>query len=322
MLVSLIFPSIQILQHVTRIAEVLLALQKAGNVSYSGWQVSFDCATYTVVGLGEKEELHLQEESADDRVKELHAYSKRMEQDLHQWENEVKELRSRHYELNYYTTLQLLRLRKELGLVQQTPTKLVDPQILALLESISPKVTSDSVQNVIAGLKQQLLDLRALVVRPFEENAPITLDTAVTDNLEIASSGADRHTATSTGSAAEAPSPSLSSVRRLTTPIKPRLTENDLNDRQKELFTDLVEYKKYSKLLVLKVLEQSPDTANLYDIQDWCDEYEGIYNFEDEEEEIEEGTTASSNELSSESESDEEANVTVFDQPSLSGNLK
>ncbi len=320
-LVSLISSSMQILQHVTRIAEVLLALQKAGNVTYSGWKVLFNCATYTVTGHGEKQEVQLQEETADQRVKELQAYAKKMEEDLNMWENEVKESRSRHYELNYYTTLQLLRLRKELGLVQLNPTKLVDPQILALLESISPKMTSDSVQNVISSLEEQLLDLRAAATLVPEENIQKeSADGYITVDLSGDPLSIELHTAAPM--AMEIPSPSLSSVKRLTTSNKPHLTENDLTDSQKEIFTDLVEYKEYPRQLVLKAFEQLPDNANRYDIQDWCDEYESMYNFKDEEEvEEEEVPTTSSDELSSDSESDDEERVNVFDQPSLSGNF-
>ena len=150
----------QILQHVIRIAEVLLALQQAGNVEYSGWMVTFDCATYTVTGHGQKQELvQLQEETATQRVAELHASAKNMESALREWENKVKESRSHHYELNYYTTLQLLRLRKELGHVRCNPGKPIDPEILALLESISPEVTSEIVHIIMTDLEEHLLDL-------------------------------------------------------------------------------------------------------------------------------------------------------------------
>ena len=191
------------------------------------------------------------------------------------WENEVKESRSHHYELNYYTTLQLLRLRKELGLIRQTPTKLVDPQILALLESISPNMTSDSVQNVISNLEEQLLDLRAAVILVPEESVQEEpADSEITKDLSGTPLSTELHTATP--AAVEMPSPSLSSVRRPTISNKPHLTENDLTDSQKKIFDDLVEYKEYPKLLVLKAFEQSPDSANLYDVQDWCDEYEDM----------------------------------------------
>ena len=296
----------------TRIAKVLLNLQKAGNVTYSGWKVSFDCATYTITGSGEYEEVQLQEESADQRVKQLQAYAKTMEDDLTSWEKKVKESRSRHYELNYYTTLQLLRLRKELGLVHQIPTKMVDPQILALLESISPAVTSSNVQGVIGSLERQLMDLQ-LQAEDSEENTQIEpADIATTEDL----SGSTELHAASSASIEMQPTSWLSSVKPPSD--RPQLTEKDLNDDQKKIFTDLVEYQEYDKLLVLKAFEQLPAKSNLYDIQDWCDEKEGKYNFEDEEEE-EETVTSSDEYHSMDSGSDEEERVTVFNQKSFSG---
>ena len=305
--------SLQILQHVTRIAEVLLNLQKAGNVTYSGWKVSFDCATYTVTGSGEYEEVQLQEESADQRAKQLQAYAKTMEDDLNSWEKKVKESRSRHYELNYYTTLQLLRLRKELGLVHQNPTKMINPQILALLESISPAVTSSNVQGIIGSLQRQLIDLQ-LQAEDSEENTQTEpADTATTEDL---SGSTELHTE-SCSSAEMQPTSRLSSVKPS---YRPQLTEKDLNDDQKKIFTDLVEYKKYIKLVVLKAFEQLPAESNLYDIQDWCDAFYDEYNFEEEEEE-EETATSSDEYYSTDSGSDDEERVTqtVFNRKSFSG---
>ena len=295
----------------TRIAEVLLNLQRAGNVTYySGWKVSFDCATYTDIVSWEEEEVQFQVESADQRMKVLQAYAKKMEEDLDLWEKEVKKSRSHYYELNYYTMLQLLKLRKELGLVRQNPTKLVDPQILALLESISPKVTSSTVQNVISSLEKELLDLPLLV--PVENTPVERTDIAITENLSDAPlKNTELHTATPTAVEIQ-PSPHLSPV----TSDKPELSENDLTDSQKKIFTDLVEYLQYSKLLVLKAFEQLPPNSNHYDIRVWCDEYESMCSFEDEEEKV---ITLSSDEYSSDSGSDDEEGMYVFNQQSISG---
>jgi hypothetical protein len=247
-------------------------------------------------------------ESAEQRVNELEAYAKKMEEDLVMWENEVKKSRSHHYELNYYTTLQLLRLRKELGLVRQNPTKMVDPQILALLESISPKVSSSSVQSVISNLEKELLDLPLLS----EENTQVEpADSAITEDLSDSPlENTELHTPVL--EPVQISSSSLSSVR---TSDKPHLTKNDLTDSQNIIFTDLVEYKEYSHLLVLKAFEQLPATCNQYDIQDWCEEKDGTYDFEDKDEDEEQvDGEAEDNQYSSDSGSDEGEEASVFDQ--------
>ena len=284
-----------------RIAEVLLDLQKAGNVTYSGWKVSFDCATYIVAYSGEEEVLKIQKESAEQRVKELEVYAKKMEEDLYLWRKEVKKSRSRHYELNYYTTLQLLRLRKELGLVHQNPTKVVDPQILALLESISPKVTSIKVQNVISNLEKELLDLRLLIPNESFQIEPADVE----DPGDAPIKNADLCTAL----------PTAVEVPPITPNEKPQLSESDLTDSQKKILTDLVEYKYYSKLLVLKAFEQLPPSSNLYDIQDWCDEFESMHDLENEEEGLDQESMTSNNDSSD----SEVERIDVFDKKSQSG---
>lgn len=301
--------STQILQHVTRIAEVLLALQQAGNVTYSGWLMAFDCATYTVIGHGPKQEVQLQEEAAAQWVSALHTFAKDMENTLREWENEVKEARSRHYELNYYTTLQLLKLRKELSHIRQNPCRHVHPEIVALLESISPQVTSESVKSVLVGLEKTLLDLRTAadcVPHDLYEEETVT---QVPASMPIGNSVASDNAHLATPKVDSLPSPSYcsqASTRKLD--VKPHLVEKDLNVNQRETLSNLVEYHGYSRQLVLKAFEECPTTANQYDIQDWCDEHEGVFQFE---------TTvdvAFDDDSSSETSSDDEDKRNVFNQ--------
>ena len=264
---------------------MLLALQQAGNIAYSGWMMSFNCATYTVSIQGEKQELQFQEDATACRVAELRTFTKNMENALREWENEVEESRSRHYELNYYTTLQLLRLRKELGFVQQNPARQVDPEILALLESISPEISSNSVTSVMASLEKHLLDLRAAAdYVPYEEPS---LQASV--NVPVVTIQANSPTTLATvGTEVQVlpeicPTPaqsiSLTSSRKPNN--NPIITEDDLKEDQKTIFSDLVEC--YSRLLLLKAFEDCSATANQYDIQDWCDENDGFLHFDVEE---------------------------------------
>ena len=313
----------------TRIAEVLLALQQAGNIAYSGWMMSFNCATYTVSIQGEKQELQLQEDAAAFRVAELRACAKNMENALREWENEVEESRSRHYELNYYTTLQLLRLRKELGFVRQNPTKQVDPEILALLESISPEISSDSVTSMMASLEKHLLDLRAAAdYVPYEEpsiqaSASIPVVTIQANSPALATVGTEAQVLPEIGPTPAQSMISLISSRKPNN--NPIITEDDLKEDQKAIFSDLVEC--YSRLLLLKAFEDCPATANQYDIQDWCDENDGFLHFDVEEEQDQHNMdVVSSEESSTNSGSDDEdkEKMNVFSQStqkSQSGNI-
>lgn len=67
---------------------------------------------------------------------------------------------------------------------------------------------------------------------------------------------------------------------------RPQITEKELNDEQRKILTDLVDFKQYPKLLVLKAFEDhvNSDNVNAYDIEEWCTEFEDMYVFEEPEE--------------------------------------
>ena len=90
------------LHNVCQIAEVLIDLQRVGNVKYTGWRLQVPCGLSSVVSM-------------------LHDQAKVMEHELANWKEEVTQKRGDFYELNYFTTLQLLTLRRELGVIKSKP---------------------------------------------------------------------------------------------------------------------------------------------------------------------------------------------------------
>ena len=105
-------------------------------MKYSGWVLTFHCA--------------------DDMVDTLQQQAKDMEDELQVWEDQVRQTREQYYELNYYTTLQLLTLRKELGRLktsgQPRAHTQINPHVLALLESISTEITSPDVWEAVKSV--------------------------------------------------------------------------------------------------------------------------------------------------------------------------
>lgn len=87
-----------------------------------------------------------------------------MEKELQTWENEVKHNREEFYELNYYTTPQLLSLRSELGKLKSPVYGIreVRPSVLALLHSISPEIS--------AADFEVLQDVAAVSMRGIEDS--------------------------------------------------------------------------------------------------------------------------------------------------------
>lgn len=112
--------SFQTFHTLCEIAELLIALQQVGNVQYIGWYITVPC----------KPEI----------MPELRKLHNTMNYELQNWREEVREARFHHYELNYFTTPQLLTLRKELGYLKSLNSRSVSisRQVQALLQSIAP----------------------------------------------------------------------------------------------------------------------------------------------------------------------------------------
>ena len=114
----------QVFRQVCQVADVLVELHHEGHVKYIGWHHQCPCSSNLT-----NELQHLTE----------------MKCELTAWKEEVAKQRQKFYELNYYTTLQLLYLRKELC----EKSLLHSPNVLTLLLSISPDVQNSSVEEAI-----------------------------------------------------------------------------------------------------------------------------------------------------------------------------
>ena len=124
----------QSLECVRRIADALIALQQHGSGDYVGWEMWFPCNLPNVV----------------DRLQQV---ASKLEADLEQWKHEIQKQREQFYELNYYTTKQLLLLRQELGRLQEPGENVVKPEAMALLQSISRKITDNEVKTCVLSVR-------------------------------------------------------------------------------------------------------------------------------------------------------------------------
>ena len=278
----------------TRIAEVLLASRQAGNVAYSGDVVVINCAMY--IANQEEEEQEFQDKLAEEHIAVLNALAKKMEAALEGWENEVKESRRQFYALNYYTTRQLLKIRKELGLLRRSPHRQISPEVLAMLQSISPAVTSENVHSVLTdfNFSSDLHTAVSFISRPMYDDEMETLS----QHSDVEVSLMKAIPPGVTDSDPKSSPPSSSGIEKL------QATEQALTDVQKEILTNAVEYHGYSRLLVLKAFEECDEEANVYDILCWCGDNENVDFDSDDEEDVEADDTAESSDESSSSGSD------------------
>ena len=215
-------------------------------------------------------------------VDTLQQLAKKMEEELQMWEDEVRKARKEFYELNYFTTLQLLTLRQELGKLKTSEQPYfyahINPYVLTLLESISTEITSPCVCEVVMSIAaeqqrgegtneftaQQHTSAEMLLV---SEESPVSQNIrpkpiSLADDI-LAS--ADMHATASFSHASLQQS---------------KLTLDKLTEKQKEMFDDFINCK-YSEQLILVALEKFGEER--YDAENWIFENASQYGSSDDE---------------------------------------
>ena len=202
-----------------------------GNVQHIGWRMEFYCNTLL--------------------VEDLQKQAKRMEDELDEWNQTVTLARNKFYELNYFTTRQLLILRSELGKIKSLGLESRQQylgQVMTLLESLSCEITPATLKNLVS----------------FEHNV---------DEREASSMVQLKHQPVPS-----VPPPCLSphSQAAPTEHIMPRLppvslSRKKLTDKQEEHCVSIIEKFNYSKMTALKAIEAVGD-GDWNDIKNWLDE--------------------------------------------------
>ena len=217
-----------------------------------------------------------------------------MELDLENWLNEVKNQRMRVYELNYYTTHQLLALREELGTFSASKDQIVQirPTVMNLLHGISKNLTPKLIRKVLSdqsGLhqlpeisqdNQQKPEMVELVHTP--------LSSPEAEKKVLHQEKVKRKHQTQNN---EANFP------------HPQMTVDDLTLEQKSHLYNL-ESGGYHISLVLLGFERCSATSNmLEDVAKWCADHEFDFDYPESE------GSESASESESDSDSDEDDDV-------------
>lgn len=228
---------------------MLLSLQEIGNVNYTGWRLQVPCSKNRPL------------------ITQLQAQAQIMEDELKKWKEMVKCRREEFYELNYFNTMQLLKLREELGKVQISEgSHDVSPDVLALLQSISsqitPKIVSDIVCQVIT---------RSEV---FEPPAYPEADASSCSLESVQSSKIDREKS------------------------RPTVSIADLTNSQKEIMINISARLSCSNQLVLKSFVSLKKESDQSDYERWCSQNLNMDDSEDDSSETDSDETSSSSDSS------------------------
>ena len=241
-------------------------------------------------------------------VDTLQQQAKKMEEELQIWEDEVQQARKEYYELNYYTTMQLLTLRKELGKLkisgQPHVQTQINPQILALLESISTKISSPCVMKFVKSVtaEQQSEGVSVFTAQRNTSAKLPSASTAVPTSEVLQSAQPNRPSVADDSHASADLQASASSFARLE---QPKDTQDQLSEKQKEIFDDLMNCG-YSKRLILIALEKFGDDQ--YETENWITENASQFSISDDESEG--GDIDEDVETESESETESETDLT------------
>ena len=266
----------QTLHNVCQIAEVLISLQQVGNVKYTAWKLQVPCGLCHIVS-------------------KLQDQAKVMEHELANWKEEVTQKREDFYELSYFTTLQLLTLRRELGLIKSKPNSgpgVVPPGILALLESISTQVTAPHVyaivQNVISNSIRAATSAPSVSAQDGASIVPPSLSSPAVLASSRGSGGPSRqhepNLAQELLSSAEVQTASRAEDMKVDVAVidLTKITEDELSQEQRGMMEDLINQYGFPSQLVLKAFEVCKENTTKYDLGNWCNENIGKYTFEGE----------------------------------------
>ena len=265
----------QTLHNVCRIAEVLISLQQVGNVKYTGWRLQVPCGLRYIVPM-------------------LQDQAKEMEQELANWKEEVTQKRGDFYELNYFTTLQLLTLRRELGVIKSKPNAgpaVITPDVLALLASISTQVTAPHVHAIVQNVISD--SIRSAVSAPSVSTqdgasivSPSLSSPAVLGGTSSRGAGVPQPSlAQELFSSVEIQTASGAEDMKVDAAVElPKICEDELSQEQRGMMQDLINRYEFPSTMILKAFEECEENAAKYDIQKWClenlDKY--MYFFESE----------------------------------------
>ena len=242
-----------------------MALQQYGSGDYIGWEMSFPCALPNV-------------------VEELQKVASKMEDDLDKWKQEIQEKRDEFYELNYYTTQQLLLLREELGRLKEPGEDQVKPHAMALLQSISREVSADAmkryVQEVVTILEQQ----RAMTSTEAKaERKKVKVPVSSSSQL----SGQEAAAPTLPPPATEASSAFMTGLLesegvKTSAPLA-QTQENELTNDRRAILVNLKENFGFHRQLILLAFERCDNPGDKNEVSRWCLDNQDNFKYKEEE---------------------------------------
>lgn len=241
---------------VRRIADTLIVLQQYGNGVFIGWELQFHSFLPHI-------------------VEDLQKIAYNMETALDKWKEEIDRRCNAYYELNYFTSQQLLLLREELGRLKNSEIVELSPVTLSLLQSVSRLVTSENVKDTVEGMATLL-----------EETHDGVITHQIPQNVQFSSSiGAGcnqlhqriQEPASSTSAIMDDMLKNESSKSDVLLPL---LQEETLTKDQQSILINLKELLEYPQKLILLAFERCENPNSYDEVQAWCDQNSMLHEYD------------------------------------------
>ena len=108
-----------------------------------------------------------------------------MEKELKSLLDSINEQRLGFHALNYFTTQQLLQLRRELGNLRQDTTREVTPQLYSLLSSFSLHIASNEIKNIVESVCLILNEQESIYEKQESRNEDYEMQLPLTTEISI-----------------------------------------------------------------------------------------------------------------------------------------
>ena len=216
-------------------------------------------------------------------VNKLQQLAKEMESKLDNWKGCIALARKEYYELNYYTTIQLLTLRQTLGVFKEGGKDVVVPaEVLALLQSIHPKVDKSI---VIKAVHMTISNSRVSVAQNSSMASELNEDFD-TSGISESSMLSNKHTSEHSSRV------ETRSIAML------ELLHEDLTEQQRVTIAYVTSRIGCSENLVLKALKTLPiDESDDHDYANWCAKNANLDSFSDDNSETDSEANSESMEM-------------------------
>ena len=225
-----------------------------------GWMLSFSCSILDVVAL-------------------LNDQASEMENDLENWMKEVEDKRSQFYELNYFTTPQLLSLCEELGQCKSVVDqhKPIKSEVMTLLQSISRELTASDVKEqvqIVRAILQSFSEQQLLngpnkpkqspsIPLPPQSNASTNLTTQTMEYTDIHHQRSERYND-------DVRNCEMKSKEITSNVPEPQLKYEELTVKQKAIIANLKEENGFRRKLIMLAFERCAKADIPEEVEEWC----------------------------------------------------